>query len=70
VTPTQLKEARRKLGLSSSQMARALGIGPEAVRRLEMTSGKPTSRAVTPTTQRLIQAYLDGYRPSDWPARN
>jgi hypothetical protein len=49
------------LGLSVAEMAAALGVRSDAVRRMEMTSGKPTSRAVTPTMELLIHAYLTGY---------
>jgi len=47
-------------------MAAALGVRSDAVRRMEMTSGKPTSRAVTRTMQILVEAYLKGY-PLPWP---
>jgi DNA-binding transcriptional regulator YiaG len=58
MTPSELKEARRKLGLSSVQLATLLGVHPQSVRRME--SG---SRVIQPTTERLIRAYVDGYRP-------
>lgn len=67
MTPTELKEARRKLGLSAPQMAAMLGLGYGNYRHMEMAPGKTTSRPVMPTTERLILAYLDGYRPADWP---
>jgi len=61
VTPEEFRRARQSLGLSVAEMAAALGIRSDAVRRMEMTSGKPTSRAVTPTMELLIHAYLTGY---------
>jgi len=45
LTPEQCKEARRKLGLSASQMARALGLSDgRAVRRYEAAADKATAR--------------------------
>lgn len=68
MTPTELKEARRKLGLSVKQMATLLGVHPIQVRRMELDESLASHRPVMPTTERLIRAWLDGYRPADWPA--
>lgn len=66
MTPSELKQARRSLGLSLSQMARMLGYdgahGAQQVRRME--SGE---RAIRGAQARLLEAYVDGYRPDDWP---
>ena len=67
MTPKQFKEARHKLGLSVSEMAKALGVGEVQVRRMQVAVGMESHRAVMPTTEKLIRAYLDGYRPADWP---
>jgi DNA-binding transcriptional regulator YiaG len=67
MTPAQFKQARRKLGLSVSQMATMLGVRHEQVRRLEMPTDRTSARPIGPATRRLMQAYLDGYRPADWP---
>jgi transcriptional regulator with XRE-family HTH domain len=61
------KDARRKLGLSVNQMACMLGVQPLQIRRMELSPGKTTYRAVQGPTARLMAAYLDGYRPRDWP---
>jgi DNA-binding transcriptional regulator YiaG len=61
MTPAEFKAARLSLGLSVAEMAAALGVRSDAVRRMEMTSGKPTSRAVTPTMEILVHAYMTGY---------
>lgn len=67
MTPDQLSKARRKLGLTLEQMATLLGY--EGVQRRQMMydleSGRRTIRE---PQRRLIEAYLDGYRPDDWPA--
>jgi predicted transcriptional regulator len=67
MTPEALKEARRNLGLTVPQLAVMLGVHQDHIRRMEMQPGKPTHRPVRGTTERLIAAYLSGYRPDDWP---
>lgn len=68
MSAAEFKKARRRLGLSVYEMARVLGVKPNHVRRME-TADLNSSRArpVMPTTERLMIAYLDGYRPDDWP---
>jgi transcriptional regulator with XRE-family HTH domain len=60
MTPAEFKAARLSLGLSVPEMAQAVGITPQAVRRLE---GPGAHRAVTRTMQLLVHALLDGWRP-------
>lgn len=67
MTHTDFDEARRKLGLSVSEMALALGCTETQVRRMAIAPGKGSHREVNGTTERLIRAYLEGYRPADWP---
>lgn len=62
-----LKQARKALGLSLAQMAAMLGISPELARRMETAPGAGRARPITETAERLIAAYLAGYRPPDWP---
>jgi len=66
LTPTALKEARHTLGLTLAELAPLLGYegvnGARLVRRME--SG---DRTIRPAQARLVRAYLDGYRPADWP---
>lgn len=64
--PETIREARRKLGLTQSQLAAVLGVDVRTVKGMEADgTGHRPPRA---TTARLLQAYLDGYRPADWPA--
>ena len=63
---TGIKAARQALGLSLSQFAAMLDTDPTTTRRLEMDPRHSTARAPAPRMVRLIQAYLDGYRPADW----
>lgn len=66
MTPTQLSEARRKLGLSLSEFAYLLGYEGEGARghMHNLESGK---RILMPAQRRLVEAYLAGHRPKDWP---
>lgn len=67
MTYEEFQKARQKLGLSVSQMALMLGVGELQVRRMQIAPGLNTHRPVNGTTERLIVAYLEGYRPKDWP---
>ena len=66
MTPTELREARHKLGLTLSQMAAMLGYdGAHAAQQIrKMEAGERTIRE---PQRRLMVAYLSGYRPNDWP---
>ena len=62
-----IKLARQALGLSLSEMAEMLDTDPTTTRRLEMAPHNSTARQPAPRMLRLIEAYLAGYRPPDWP---
>jgi hypothetical protein len=66
VKPIDTKKARTKLGLSPTQMGHMLGYQGENVRQMvyEIEGGK---KPLMPCQRRLIEAYLSGYRPNDWP---
>ena len=66
MTPDQLHKARRKLRLTLEQMARVLGYeGTQAKSQIQhMENGR---REIRPAQRRLVEAYLTGYRPKDWP---
>ena len=67
MTPAEIKEARHRLGLSVNQMATMIDTDPLSVRRMEGNPEAKTHRRPAPRMVRLIEAYLSGYRPSDWP---
>ena len=67
MTPADIKEARRKLGLSVADLARLLDTDPQTVRRMEQRPDGSTSRKPAPRMVRLLRAYSEGYRPQDWP---
>tara|TARA_Y100001951_G_scaffold103247_1_gene111657 strand:+ start:4060 stop:4221 length:162 start_codon:yes stop_codon:yes gene_type:complete len=51
------------LRLTQKQLATVMGLrGPAAISEWERGVRQPDGRSV-----RLIRAYLDGYRPVDWP---
>lgn len=68
MTHTDIKTARNALGLSLSQMAVMLDTDETSMRRMEMDPSRSTARKPAPRMIRLLVAYLDGYRPADWPA--
>ena len=59
----QIKAARKQLGLTQTQLAEVMGYSNDTyISRVETGS-----RGMSEQAQRLLQAYLDGYRPKDWP---
>jgi len=61
-----VRRARRKLGLTLWQFATLLGY--EGAQRRQMGHDLETERRpVREPQRRLIEAYLAGYRPPDWP---
>ncbi len=67
MTHTEFKQARHLLGLTQSQMGQMLSVSPQHIRRMETSPTNKSARQVNGTTARLVTAYLDGYRPTDWP---
>lgn len=67
MSPSELKEARLRLGLSVTQLADMLGVSHQHARRMTIAPDKGAHRPINPTVTRLLTAYLDGYRPRDWP---
>lgn len=55
------------VGREFGRMAAALGVSHTQVRRMEMQPGRESHRPVNDTTAKLVEAYLAGYRPPDWP---
>jgi len=63
MTPEQIREARKHLGLNQSQFAKLLGYSSN-VRISELERGV---FEINGAAARLISAYIEGYRPNDWP---
>ena len=66
MTPSELKEARHKLGLSQSELATLLGYDGNRVRE-QVYKMEVGLREIREPQRRLVEAYLLGYRPPDWP---
>jgi DNA-binding transcriptional regulator YiaG len=63
MTPTDFRAARESLGLSQTDLAPLLGFGSsQGVSNIERGVRNPGAAVAL-----LMQAYLDGYRPADWP---
>lgn len=62
------KEVRLLLGLSQTQMGHMLGYQGNHVRQMvyEIEAG---TKPLMPCQARLLQAYVDGWRPADWPKK-
>ncbi len=67
LTPEQIKASIKSLGLNQTQAALMLGVSREQVHRLinRGDDGEPR-RTPSLTFRRLLTAYANGYRPSDW----
>ena len=59
--------ARRALGLTKAQLGALMDTDAQNIGRMELDGGAKSYRAPAPRMLRLIRAYLDGYRPRDWP---
>lgn len=64
--PIDPKEARQKLGLTLEQLGTLLGYSGAHVRG-QMHKIENGDAVLMPCQARLLQAYVDGYRPKDWP---
>ena len=66
MTPAQIEKARRELGLTLGQMATMLGYQGAHLRQMQyhLETGQSVIRE---PQRRLVEAYLSGYRPDDWP---
>jgi predicted transcriptional regulator len=64
MTPADFRAARKAWGLRQSDLAPLLGLG-NASRVGDIETGKAV---LSNSVRRLMQAYLDGYRPADWPS--
>lgn len=66
MTPDQIHEARHKLGLSLTELGLLLGYQGLHV-RVQMDDLETGRRPLRECQRRLLVAYLEGYRPRDWP---
>lgn len=66
MNPQLVREARLRLALTQSQLGRMLGYVGANV-RVQMDDIETGRRPLRECQRRLLVAYLQGYRPSDWP---
>jgi transcriptional regulator with XRE-family HTH domain len=66
MTGEEVKAARARLGLTLEELATMLGYQGEHRRQMQhdLETGR---RPLREPQRRLIEAYLEGYRPKDWP---
>jgi len=66
MTPDEIRTACETLGLTQAQLAAVMGLrGASGVSEWVTGARKPGRQSV-----RLLRAYLDGYRPADWPSQS
>lgn len=63
MTPDETRTARKHLGLTQAELSSVMGYGDKA-RVSELERGV---KGLSPAAARLLQAYLEGYRPPGWP---
>lgn len=66
MTPREIKAARKALRLTQKQLAAVMGIGERGANTIsewERGIRNPGAQSI-----RLLQSYLRGDRPPDWPA--
>ena len=67
MTPQDIKRLRNSLDLSAADLAALLETDENTVRRMEMRRDTKNARLPARRMARLMQAYVDGWRPHDWP---
>jgi len=66
MTPPEIKAARKSLGLTQAQMGAMLGYKGKN-KKQDMRDLETGRRPLREPQRLLMWAYLDGYRPADWP---
>lgn len=70
MTPGEIASARQALNVSIGELAKMLDSDAQSVRRWLMNETASTRRDMPPRAERLLRAYLAGYRPDDWPEKH
>jgi hypothetical protein len=65
--PSEVKYARVLLGLTLRELSIMLDTDASTIRKMELSEDSSQYRRPAPRMVRLIVAYLNGYRPVDWP---
>jgi len=67
MTSDDFKLFRMALGLTPLQLAKLFKVKRGYIYRIEADAGAVNTRRVPFLMELLMRAYLDGYRPKDWP---
>lgn len=69
MTPAEIKEARKSLGLTQPQFGSVLRFGGKpAALQVRVSEIERGAQAITAERAELLRAYLSGYRCDDWPS--
>ena len=63
MTPAEIAAARATLGLTQAQLAAVMGLRGQPT----VSEWERGREAIGGSNVRLLQAYLGGWRPPDWP---
>lgn len=66
MTGDDIKQARKTLGLTQPQLAQVMGYSNKSY----ISAMENGTRSMSEQGQKLLQAYLSGWRPDDWPELN
>lgn len=67
MTPAELRDARESLGLTVAEAASVLETDPTTIERIERDPSLKTARPAPVRVAQLYGAYLEGFRPANWP---
>lgn len=67
MSPDTFKAIMGKLRLTVQETATMCGLSRSQVYKHLRSESDPEHRTPSKATERLLKAYLSGYRPSDWP---
>ena len=71
MTPAQVRAARLSFNLSLFNMGQMLGFkgksAAQAMHQIEIPAGENGHRPISKPRELLMEIYLSGYRPADWP---
>jgi DNA-binding transcriptional regulator YiaG len=62
MTPAEIRAIIQSLPITATKLDAVMGVSPGVVSRWQRGVYAPSAPAL-----RLLRAYADGYRPSDWP---
>ena len=67
MSSAEFKAARHALGLNVEELGLMLDTNGKSIRCIEASENSNMWRPPAPRMVRLLEAYLAGYRPDDWP---